>query len=94
MGLKFTLNLGSIFPKHLIDRIRLQAELLSYKLWNLSIILLTSKALVVYSVSVEGLVNGRVSQGRLVNAKSLTESLAEENLELVSSVSKGAKFRP
>ena len=48
----------------------------------------------VYSVSVEGLVNGRVSQGRLVNAKSLTESLAEENLELVSSVSKGAKFRP
>ena len=40
--------------------------------------MLTSKALVVYPVSVEGHVNGRVSQGRPVNAKSLTESLAEE----------------
>lgn len=52
------------------------------------------KALVAYSVYVEGHVNGRVPQGRPANTKFLTKSLAEENPELASGVPKGGKLRP
>ena len=93
LGFNVTLNPGSIFPKYLGDRIRFQIELLSYKFRNFSItgIMLTRKAFVVHSVSVEGHLNGSVSG--LVNTKSLTE-LAEENPELASGVLKGGRFRP
>ena len=89
LGFDVILDPGSIFPKPLGDRIKLQVELLGYKFRDLGVIMLTRKVFVVHSVSVEGHVNSGVSQGRPVNAKSLTESLAEENPELGSGVPKG-----